>query len=184
MSLNSLNSRHLGVVGLLFILSLAACSTSSEVSAPTATGTEAAIEGTDTPPPTKPKPTETESVEEATEAPSLPDSFSIDLVFEDEPVCGYDGFEFEYEFTIEGDMISLYQVAANITSTGPYAADTGEFSASVSGLPGTETFEGLLTIEAEISSGESVVTATGIYSYGDDPGVSCEGMWPFSGSTE
>ncbi|MEX1248826.1 MAG: hypothetical protein WEA61_10130 [Anaerolineales bacterium] len=49
----------------------------------------------------------------------------------------------------------------------------GEFIALATGLPGTETFTGTVAIGAS-------VLIEGTYSYGDDPGVTCEGQWPIT----
>lgn len=117
-----------------------------------------------------------------TPVPAVPSNFALTLVFSNDTTCNKKGFRFDYEVTLSGDSISLYQVAANITSTGPYDPATGEFTAIKAGLPGTETYSGVITA-AVGADGQTVVTMSGTYSYGNDPNVTCVGTWPFSGQT-
>ena len=172
-----------------------ACGTSEP---PVATETPVpTVAPSDTPVPeptaTKPKPTATlaptetpvsETLSDAADSgPELvdpPSPFTIGLVFEADAVCGYDGFAYDYFVTLSDDSISMLQVAAGITTSGPYDAETGAFTASLGGLPGTEIYTGVISATATIEGG-SMVYMTGDYTYTDDPNLPCEGLWPYAG---
>lgn len=161
---------------------LVACSPTETLVA-TPTNTPAVLAPSATPENPTPTPTPEKKAEPTmtpTPEQELPSAFSLLLVFDADTQCGYDGFEFVYDVTLADDSITLYQVAADITLTGPYDSATGEFTAIVTGLPGTETFTGV------VSPGDApgTVVMSGTYTYGDDPNVTCEGLWPFLGSTQ
>jgi len=179
----------------LVLLAIACGIPASSPPAPTATP----LSPTLTPAPTRPKPTPTLTNTPdvailagltdapnatATEEPaSVPSSFTILLVFANDTTCGFDGFEFDYAVTLDGTTITLVQIVNGITSTGPYDPATGTFTAEVSGLPGTETYTGTITTSPDPDGGTVVSIVDGLYTYGNDPGISCQGYWPFTGTT-
>ena len=115
-------------------------------------------------------------------APPLPANFVVTLAFGPDDICGYDDFVFDYDITLGTDTITMVQVVNGLTSGGPYIAATGVFTSTVSGLPGAEIFTGTISTAPDAATGGTAVLIDGRYTYTDDPGVSCEGLWPFSGT--
>jgi hypothetical protein len=76
----------------------------------------------------------------------IPDTFTILLEFGEDTVCGGAPFSYEYQVTISGDTISLLQIYAGITTSDPYTSAAGEFATTLSGMPGTETYAGMLAV--------------------------------------
>ncbi len=125
---------------------------------PTATPTP---ETRRTPTPTRPRATPTPTVTPTatpTATPALPSTFSMALVFSN-GTCGDGTFQHPYTFTIDNSTLSLLQVDANITTTGPYDPTTGVFSTSAQVGPGVEAYAGTIALEG------NVITVTGQYSY-------------------
>lgn len=146
-----------------------------------AADTEAPAEPTATTPPV-----ETPSDEPAAAEPVAPPvPFTIMLAFEADTVCGGAAFEFEYGVDVVDETMLLTQINAAITTIGPYDDSSGAFTATLSGLPGAETYTGVLTTEAA-DDGVVRVTMSGEYGYGDDA-YFCDGGTSsqlFSGTTE
>lgn len=92
--------------------------------------------------------------------------------------CG-EGVSSEYTVTLTESTITLYQIEYQITSTGPYNPATGAFTSTVSGLPGTETYTGIVTLTP--GAGGTVVTMSGQYTYTGDPDWTCSVPDQFSG---
>ncbi len=145
---------------------------------PTNTPIRPAATATSTPPsiPTDtPKPAATITAT-ATIAP-MPDSFSLTLFASSETTCGYPDFDFVYDVTLAGETMTLVQVVNGLTLTGPYDPATGEFTVSISGLPGTEIYAGVIAFDG------TTITLAGTYTYIDDPNQACEGLWSIFGET-
>ncbi len=92
--------------------------------------------------------------------------------------CG-EGVSSEYTVTLTETTITLYQIEFQLTSTGPYNPATGAFTSTVSGLPGTETYTGIVTLAP--GAGGFVVTMSGQYTYTGDPEWTCSVPDQFSG---
>jgi len=81
--------------------------------------------------------------------------------------------------TLTETTITLYQIEFQLTSTGPYNPATGAFTSTVSGLPGTETYTGIVTLAP--GAGGTVVNMSGQYTYTGDPDWTCSVPDQFSG---
>jgi hypothetical protein len=158
------------LLSFLFAM-LAGCASADFANAPSVTPTGPEKRGL-TATPTFTPTTETRQADPPTETPTpepvaLPVPFTIMLSFEADTVCGGAPFEFEYGVDVVDGIILLTQLNAGITTAGPYDAITGAFTASLSGLPGTETYSGTL-LAASGAAGGTLVTMTGEYGYGGD----------------
>ena len=125
---------------------------------------------TPTPTPTSPPtatPTETPT---ATPVP-LPSTFDMTLNFTN-GTCGGGTAQHPYTFTIEDSTLSLLQVDADITTTGPYDATTGAFNTSAPVSPGTEYYTGTITFDGTLITvtGESAYVQTGLQCTNDIAG--------------
>ena len=92
--------------------------------------------------------------------------------------CG-EGVSSEYTVTLTESTITMYQIEFQLTSTGLYNPATGAFASTVSGLPGTETYTGIVTLVP--GAGGTVVTMSGQYTYTGDPEWTCSVPDQFSG---
>jgi hypothetical protein len=108
----------------------------------------------------------------------LPSSFNITLFATGETVCKAKDFNAPYRVTIQGTAMSLLQVNANITTTGIYAPTTGAFTTTKAGLPGLETYTGLIRFSG------TRIQMSGTYTYTNDPNLPCKfGPWNIFGET-
>lgn len=131
------------------------------------------------PPPTIRTPITTTATATLTVTPRpLPSPFNITLFASGEAVCKAKDFNAPYRVTIQGTAMSLLQVNANITTTGPYNAATGAFTTTKAGLPGLETYTGLIRFDG------TKIQMSGTYSYTNDPNLPCKfGPWNIFGET-
>ena len=149
---------------------------------PTATAAPATQTRPAQPTATKPPPTATAvpaataTITPTTTLPPMPNPFNITLTGSGETTCGYPDFTFDYTAAIEGSAMRLTQIVNGIVTTGPFDPETGAFTTSLAGLPGTEIYDGVLSWDGE------TVSVKGTYTYVDDPNQACEGVWEISGS--
>ena len=98
----------------------------------------------------------------------LPATFDITLVASGDAACNTKGFRAPYRVTIQGTSMTLLQVNANIATVGTYAPASGAFRTTKTGLPGTETYAGVI----QYAGGK--VQVSGTYIYTNDPNVKCQ----------
>jgi|GEM_PF-2171528 len=134
---------------------------------------------TSEPPPTLRTPITTTATATLTVTPRpLPSPFNITLFASGEAVCKAKDFNAPYRVTIQGTAMSLLQVNANIMTTGPYNPGTGAFTTTKSGLPGLETYTGLIRFDG------TKIQMSGTYAYTNDPNLPCKfGPWNIFGET-
>ncbi|HQZ53547.1 MAG TPA: hypothetical protein PLG23_08795 [Thermoflexales bacterium] len=117
----------------------------------------------------------------STQAPTprpLPGTFDITLVASGDAACNTRGFRAPYRVTIQGTSMTLLQVNANIATVGTYAPASGAFRTTKAGLPGTETYAGVILYAG------GKVQVSGTYIYTNDPNVKCQtGPLPLFGET-
>jgi hypothetical protein len=111
-----------------------------------------------------PTPTDTPTAT-PTSPPPLPSPFNVTLTLSN-GTCGSGTSQHPYTFTIDGVALSLLQVDASITTTGPYDPATGAFNTSAPVGPGTEYYTGTITYDG------TLITVTGQSAY-TQPGLEC-----------
>lgn len=94
-------------------------------------------------------------------------------------VCG-DAISSAFTVTLTESTISMYQIEYQLTTSGPYDPANGSFTSTRSGLPGTQTYSGVLTLTP--GSAGTVVTMNGQFTYTGDPEYTCPVADVFSGN--
>lgn len=167
---------------LLFVLVITGCRSPSAARLtetptffplpPVATDPPALVFASLTPEPASKKATETATIT-PTPTPQLPLAYLITLAFEVDTVCGGAPYENEYDVSLTADSITMIQLNAGITTSGPYDPVTGEFTTTATNLPGNETYTGSIDISSG-DNGETSVAMNGETGYGNDPNY-CSG---------
>lgn len=93
-------------------------------------------------------------------------------------VCG-EAISSNFTVTLTDASISMYQHEYQLTTSGPYDPSSGNFTSTLSGLPGTQTYSGVVSLTPGPAG--VVVAMNGQFTYTGDPEYTCPEADIFSG---